>query len=116
MFVETKILIRNKPDALVIPRKGVSYKENEAFVFVFERQGMEVSKRVIETGISEGDNIEVTSGLKEGERIVTVGVEGLKDKMKVNVQGFGGPSGFRGPGGPPMQQKKQTTSDSNTNQ
>jgi RND family efflux transporter MFP subunit len=115
MFVETKILIRNKPDALVIPKKSVSYKENEAFVFVFERQGMQVSKRVIKTGISEGDNIEVTSGLEAGERIVTVGVEGLKDKMKVNVQGFGRPSGFRGPGTPPIQQKKQTTSDPDKN-
>ena len=115
MFVETKILIRNKPDALVIPKKSVSYKENEAFVFVFERQGMQVSKRVIKTGISEGDNIEVTSGLEAGERIVTVGVEGLKDKMKVNVQGFGRPSGFRGPGTPPIQQKKENTSDLNTN-
>lgn len=98
MFVETRILIRSRPDAVVIPRKSVSYKENEAFVFVFDRQGMQVSKRVIETGISEGDNIEVTGGLEPGERIVTVGVEGLKDKMKVNVQGFG--SGRRGPGGP----------------
>ncbi len=118
MFVETKILIRNKPDALVIPKKSVSYKENEAFVFIFERQGMQVSKRVIETGISEGDNIEATSGLEEGERIVTVGIEGLKDKMKVNVQGFSGPSGFPGPSGPPMvqTQEKKTTSDSNTKQ
>lgn len=98
MFVEARILIRSRPDAVVIPRKSVSYKENEAFVFVFERQGMQVSKRVIETGISEGDNIEVTGGLEPGERIVTVGVEGLKDKMKVNVQGFG--RGPRGPGGP----------------
>jgi len=116
MFVETKILIRNKPDALVIPKKSISYKENEAFVFIFERQGMQVSKRVIETGISEGDNIEATSGLEAGERIVTVGVEGLKDKMKVNVQGFSGPSGFRSPSGPPMSQEKKTTSDSNTKQ
>ncbi len=90
MLVETKILICNKPDALVIPKKSVSYKENEAFVFIFKREGMQVSKRVIKTGISEGENIEVTSGLEEGERIVTVGVEGLKDEMKVNVQGFQG--------------------------
>ena len=92
MFVETKILIRNKPDALVIPRKAVVYKQDETSVFVFQR--MKVAKRIIETGISEGDNIEITGGLEEGERIVTVGVEGLKDGMTVSVQGF------RGMGGP----------------
>lgn len=114
MFVETKILIRNKPDAVVIPKKCVSYKENEAYVFIFDRQTMEVSQRFIETGISEGDNIEVTKGLEDGEPLVTVGVEGLKDKMKVSIEGFGspggpgGPGGFRRPGGtPPRQQEKQ---------
>jgi membrane fusion protein, multidrug efflux system len=85
MFVETKILIKNKPDAVVIPRKSVTYKADEAFVFVFDRKQMAVSKRIIKTGISEGDNIEVEDGLNEGERIVIVGVEGLKDKAKVRI-------------------------------
>jgi RND family efflux transporter MFP subunit len=136
MFVETKILIRNKPDAVVIPRKAVSYKENEAYIFIFDRQTMEVSLRFIETGISEGDNIEVTKGLEENEPLVTVGVEGLKDKMKVSIEGFGrsggpggshSPGGFRGPGTPggtegfrrpggtsPRQQEKQAEDSTDT--
>lgn len=87
MFVETKILISNNPDAIVIPKKCVSYKREEAFVFVFQRgkEGGEVSRRVVKTGISEGDNIEILEGINEGEIVVTVGVESLKDKMKVNV-------------------------------
>jgi RND family efflux transporter MFP subunit len=87
MFVETKILIGNKPDALVVPRKCITYKQNQAFVFISQRQGMEmqVNERPIKTGISEGDMVEVLEGLEEGERIVTVGVEGLKDNMKVRV-------------------------------
>jgi RND family efflux transporter MFP subunit len=87
MFVETKVLIRNKPDALVIPRKSISYKQNQAFVYISQRQGMQVqvSERPIKTGIAEGDFIEVLEGLEAGERIVTVGVEGLKDKMKVRI-------------------------------
>jgi hypothetical protein len=64
---------------------------------------MQVAKRHIETGISEGDNIEITGGLEEGARIVTVGVEGLKDGMKVKVQGF---RGMR-PQGPADQQDKK---------
>lgn len=87
MFVETKVLIRNNPDALVIPRKSVSYKQNQAFVYISQRQGMQVqvSERPIKTGIAEGDFIEVLEGLEEGDRIVTVGVEALKDKMKVRI-------------------------------
>jgi len=114
MFVETKILIRNKPDAVVIPKKAVSYRENEAYVFIFDRKTMAVSKRTVETGISEGDNIEITSGLEEGEPLVTVGVEGLKDKMKVSVQGFGGPGGPGGPGGDRPRREKPSGSKPDT--
>ncbi|MCP5053441.1 MAG: efflux RND transporter periplasmic adaptor subunit [bacterium] len=85
MFVETRILISNNPNALVVPKKSVSYKQDHAFVYVFNRKGREVSKRTIKTGVSEGDNVEVLDGLEEDERVVTVGVESLKDKMKVNV-------------------------------
>lgn len=87
MFVETKILISNNPEAIVIPKKCVSYKREEAYVFVFQRGqgGGEVSRRVVKPGITEGDNIEILDGLKEDEMVVSVGVESLKDKMKVSV-------------------------------
>ena len=85
MFVETRIIVSNKPNVLVVPRKSVGFDQNEPYVFVFEFRGMQVAKRLIKTGISQGDFIEVTEGLEEGERIVTVGVEGLKDQMKVRV-------------------------------
>jgi len=83
MFVETKILIRNNPEALVIPRNCIIYKQNEAYVFIFNLKDMQVSQRAIKTGIAEGNNMEVLEGLDEGEQIVTVGVDGLKDQMKV---------------------------------
>jgi len=85
MFVETRIVISNKPDALVVPRKSLSYQQNHPYVFVFNFKGRQVSKRSIKTGIADGDYIEVKEGLEEGERIVTVGVEGLKDQMKVRI-------------------------------
>lgn len=85
MFVETRIVVSNKPDALVVPRKSIIYEQNQPYVFMFNIKEMQVSKHLIKTGISEGDNIEVEEGLQEGDRIVTVGVEGLKDQMRVRV-------------------------------
>ena len=98
MFVETKILIRNTPDALVIPRKSITYKQDQSFVFVLNRseKGPQVQKRLIKIGITEDDNVEVTEGLEQDERIVTVGIEGLKDGMTVNIQGMEGMRGRRG--------------------
>jgi RND family efflux transporter MFP subunit len=83
MFVEVKIVIGEKEDVLVIPRKSITYKQNKAYVFIFER--MKVIQREITLGVTEEDHIEVVAGLKEGDTIVTVGIESLKDGMMVQV-------------------------------
>lgn len=83
MFVEVKIVIGEKENIIVIPRKSISYKQEKAYVFVFEKK--QVSRREIKVGVIEEDHIEVLEGLNEGEMLVTVGVESLKEGMKVRV-------------------------------
>jgi membrane fusion protein (multidrug efflux system) len=83
MFVEVKILINNKNEALIIPIKSIIHKDDKSFVYIFKK--MQVFKKEIKTGISEEDNIEVVEGLNEGDKIVTVGIEALKDKMRVKI-------------------------------
>jgi len=83
MFVDVKISVSNKNDAIIIPIKSIIHKNDKSFVFIFKK--MQVFKKEIKTGISEEDNIEVVDGLKEGDRIVTVGIETLKDKMRVKI-------------------------------
>jgi len=83
MFVEVKIVIGEKENTIVIPRKSITYKQEKAYVFVFQK--MQVFQREIKVGVSEEDQIEVLDGLNEGEMLVTVGVETLKDKMRVRA-------------------------------
>ncbi len=83
MFVEVQIAIGTKENVLVIPRKAILYKQNKSFVFVLDRS--QVSQREVLLGLLEEDHVEVTKGLDEGEVIVTVGVEGLKDGQRVDV-------------------------------
>jgi len=42
--------------------------------------------RKIETGVRDGDNVQVTSGLKPGEQVVTAGGLGLEEGAKVRVE------------------------------
>jgi HlyD family secretion protein len=42
--------------------------------------------RKIETGVRDGDMVQILSGLKSGERVVTVGGLGLEDGAKVSVE------------------------------
>ncbi len=83
MFVEVRIAIGAKENVVTIPRKAILYKQNKMYVFVMNRN--QVSQREIQVGLTEEDFVEVTSGLNEGEIIVVVGVEGLKDGQRVDV-------------------------------
>ncbi len=83
MFVEVRIVIGMKENVLVIPRKAVLYKQNKTFAFVLN--GDQASQREINLGLTEEDYVEILSGLKQGETIVVVGVDGLKDGQRVDV-------------------------------
>jgi len=83
MFVKVQIAIGMKENVLVIPRKAILYKQNKSYVFVLNRR--QVSQREVFLGLLEEDQVEVTEGLNEGEVIVIVGVEGLKDGQRVDV-------------------------------
>ena len=83
MFVEVKIVVGEKENIIVIPRKSITYKQEKAYIFVLDK--MQVSRREIKVGVIEEDHIEVLEGLTEGEMLVTVGVESLKEGMNVRV-------------------------------
>ena len=52
MFVDVKISVSNKNDAIIIPIKSIIHKNDKSFVFIFKK--MQVFKKEIKTGISEG--------------------------------------------------------------
>lgn len=83
MFVEVRIVIGQKENVLVIPRKAVLYKQNKTYAFILN--GDRVIQREIVLGLTEEDDVEVSDGLIEGDIIVTVGVDGLKDGQRVDV-------------------------------
>jgi len=83
MFVEVRIITGVKENLLVIPRKAVLYKQSRTYVFILKDN--RVMQREITLGLVEEDQVEVISGLKEGDVIVVVGVEGIKDAQRVNV-------------------------------
>jgi membrane fusion protein (multidrug efflux system) len=83
MFVEVRIVIGQKEDVLVVPRKAILYKQNKTFVFVLNRG--QVAQREVALGLAEEDQVEIVSGVEEGDVIVTVGVENIKDGQRVEV-------------------------------
>ena len=67
------LVIREKEDALMIPERLVLFEDNGAKTFVEippDEPDAEPQKVAIKTGLSDGLNIEVVSGLKEGDEVV----------------------------------------------
>ena len=72
--------------AVVIPTSAlVSSDEGGSQVMLVGADSLAHEQKV-ETGIRQEDIVQVTEGLKGGEKVVTVGNVGLADKAKVEVQ------------------------------
>jgi HlyD family secretion protein len=67
------VIIREKKDVLVLPERLVTFEDGGKKTFVELPQAdpkAEPKKAEIKTGISDGLNVEVVSGLKKGEKVV----------------------------------------------
>jgi RND family efflux transporter MFP subunit len=65
------------PDALVIPTSALMEELGNFFVFV-QTGGETFEKREIKLGGNDGKYVQVLSGVKEGERVVTRGAYAIK--------------------------------------
>ena len=73
-------------DALVIPSVALlNASGNKAQVMVIDPQS-KAQSRDVETGIQSADSVQIISGLKPGEQVVTQGAYGLPDKTKVRIE------------------------------
>lgn len=85
MFARGKIEV-SEGKALVVPLNSLVSSDGYHYVFVVNPD-LTVRRQLIETGVVQGDNIEVLSGLEAGVDIVTNGAGFLKDGDRVNVVG-----------------------------
>jgi HlyD family secretion protein len=63
------VIIQKKDSVLTVPERVVTFRNDSAFVKVSSGPGKE-EERYIKTGLSDAINIEVLSGLKEGEEVL----------------------------------------------
>jgi HlyD family secretion protein len=63
------IIIRKKENVLSVPERVVTFNNDSSYVKVASGPGKE-EKRYIKTGLSDAINVEVLSGLKEGEEVL----------------------------------------------
>ena len=80
-FANLSIVIKEQKDALVIPKQALI---NNSLVFVVANDIAE--QRNVTTAIESEDEIQVVSGISEGEMVIISGNVGLKDGTKVSMK------------------------------
>ncbi|MBQ8526534.1 MAG: efflux RND transporter periplasmic adaptor subunit [Clostridia bacterium] len=78
MIAEVELTTGRVENVITIPQSAVFVSDDETYVYVAE--GETAVKKVITTGMSNEEVIEVVSGLSEGELVITEGKEFLSEK------------------------------------
>jgi hypothetical protein len=106
MFARVELDLGGARETTLLPRDALVYRGDQPGVYVIESEKAKFI--ALETGLTQEDKVEVISGLKAGDTVITRGSNLLKDGDRVRSVGKGQEGR---PGGPqqggPRQQERQ---------
>jgi len=83
MFGRVRVVYDQRNDVLVVPRAALVGDDKDAAVFVVDA-GI-AKRRKVQLGYADGGKVEITDGLTDGDKVVTLGQAALRDGAKVQV-------------------------------
>ena len=89
-FVNARLLQQEKNGVTLLSSAAIQRNTNQIYVFLVKPDNT-VTVKTITVGTTEGDNSEITSGLKAGDQVVMTGVDKLQEGSKVTVTQNGQP-------------------------
>jgi RND family efflux transporter MFP subunit len=84
--VRLSVVSQAVPDALVVPASALLTGPDGATTVMVIADDQHAHQQAVKAGIRQDDKLQITEGLKEGQRIVTDGAYGLPDNAKVTVE------------------------------
>ncbi len=84
--VEVSMIAEVLPNALVVPASSILTASNGTKSVMVVKSDSRVYRQNVTTGIEENGNMQIVSGLEDGEEIVASGAYGLPDKTKVKAE------------------------------
>ena len=96
-FVNVQLQLRTIENAVMVPVTALRHGNDGDFVYVLNAAERTVSLRPVQRGQATTDKIQIASGLKAGEQVITEGADRLKDGASVVLPGDS-PGGAGGPG------------------
>jgi multidrug efflux system membrane fusion protein len=90
-FVNIRLLLDTHKDVTTMSTAGIQRGVPGTFVYVINTDST-VSVRPVKLGVTDGDRVEVLSGLTPGERIVIDGADKLRDGAKIVARSENNPA------------------------
>jgi membrane fusion protein, multidrug efflux system len=103
-FVNIRLLLDTHKDVTTMSTAGIQRGSPGTFVYVINADST-VSVRPVKLGVTDGEHVEVLSGLAPGERIVIDGADKLRDGAKIIVRSENSPAQAAPDKGPSNQDK-----------
>ena len=103
-FVNVRLLLDTHKNVTTMPTAGVQRGVPGTFVYLVNADNT-VSVRKVVLGVTDGDRVEVISGLVPGDRVVIDGADKLRDGAKINLRAEG-PAGAPPAGAPAADPEK----------
>lgn len=109
MSASAAIQVSSAEDTLILPMTALQQRGDGIFVYTQkDNDGNPSGETAVETGLSDGQNVEITSGLNEGDEVYYT--RAAEDKDENPDEGFGLPGGMGGgaqmPYNPPDDNKR----------
>ncbi len=83
-FVKVRITVNDGEQGIVIPESAVEKSGNESMVYVVS-DGMAI-RRLVTPGMRKDGNVEIITGVNEGDLVITKGKEGVSDGRAVRIR------------------------------
>ncbi len=83
-FVNVKLLVDTLHNQTVVPVVAIQHGADGTFVFVVTPEKT-VNQREVKTGVQDGNNIQILSGIKPGDTVVVDGADRLRDGADVDI-------------------------------
>jgi cobalt-zinc-cadmium efflux system membrane fusion protein len=87
LFVTGRVTLSTVPVPILVPKTALQTMDEKTVVFVEDKDGFE--PRTVAVGRSNGTHVEITSGLKPGQKYVSAGAFTLKAQLAKGSFGDG---------------------------
>ncbi|MDC6132758.1 hypothetical protein PPH41_33930, partial [Burkholderia gladioli] len=83
-FVNTRLLVDTLKDAVIVPTAAVQTGSIGQFVYIVKPDNT-VTVRKVKPGPVDGERTSIAEGVQVGERVVTDGVDRLREGAKITI-------------------------------